>query len=100
MHRYVKMSEVVATLHIDAEFVRQLEEEDLVHIKQSSEGEPVLSSDDFDRVRLARLLISELDVNLPGVEVVMHMRDSMLAAQRQFHEILDAVIAELRQRRD
>jgi MerR family transcriptional regulator/heat shock protein HspR len=86
----------VAELHVDADYLRALEAEDLIHLKSSSEGDPVISSEDVERVRLARLLTGELDVNLPGVEVIMHMRDSMLAMQRQFSEILDALVDEMR----
>ena len=49
-------------------------------------------------MRLVMMLTSELDVNLPGVEVIMHMRDSMLAMQHQFAEILDALVDEMRRR--
>jgi MerR family transcriptional regulator/heat shock protein HspR len=96
MHRYLKVSEIVAQLHVDEEFLRALEAEDLIHPKRTSEGDLVMSSDDAERVRVARLLTGELDVNLPGVEVIVHMRDSMLAMQRQFSEILDALVEEMR----
>ncbi len=95
-HRYVKVTEVVADLHVDGAFLSALEAEDLIHTKRTSEGDLVISSEDAERVRVALLLTGELDVNLPGVEVIMHMRDSMLAMQRQFSEILDAVVKEIR----
>lgn len=41
-----------------------------------------------DRVRVARLLIEEMAVNLEGAEVVLHMRAQMIAMQRQFNEVL------------
>jgi hypothetical protein len=41
-----------------------------------------------DRVRVARLLIEEMGVNLEGAEVALHMREQMIAMQRQFGEIL------------
>ncbi len=96
MHRYVKVTEVLTELHVDREFLRELEAEDLIHPKQTSEGEFVISSEDVDRVRLALVLTGELDVNLPGVEVIMHMRESMVAMHRQFSDILDALVAEMR----
>jgi len=96
MHRYVKVTEVVSELHVDPDFLRTLESEDLIHLKQTSEGDEVMSAEDVERVRLVVLLTGELDVNLPGVEVIMHMRDSMLAMQRQFSEILDALVEEMR----
>ena len=37
-----------------------------------------------------------MEVNLPGVEVIINMRESMLAMQRQFSDILEAVVAEMR----
>lgn len=96
MHRYVKITEVLSHLHVSSDFLNALDAEELIHLKRSSEGDLVMSSEDVDRVRLALLLTSELDVNLAGVEVIMHMRESMLAMQRQFSEILDTVVAEMR----
>ena len=98
MHRYLKVSEVVVQLHVDSEFLRSLAEENLIQLKESSEGDVVISSEDAERVRVAILLTGELDVNLPGLEVIMHMRDSMLAMQQQFSEILDALVEEMRRR--
>jgi MerR family transcriptional regulator/heat shock protein HspR len=37
-----------------------------------------------------------MDVNLPGVEVIINMRESILAMQRQFEDILDALVKEMR----
>jgi MerR family transcriptional regulator/heat shock protein HspR len=96
MHRYVKVSDVLSELHINADFLDALEAEDLIRPKRTLEGDVVISSEDVDRIRLALLLTGELDVNLPGVEVIMHMRESMLAMQRQFSEILDALVEEMR----
>jgi MerR family transcriptional regulator/heat shock protein HspR len=96
MHRYLKVADVVSELHVDTGFLRQLESEDLIHLKETLEGDVVISAEDVERVRLVMLLTSELDVNLPGVEVIMHMRDSMLAMQHQFAEILDALVEEMR----
>ena len=98
MHRYVKVTEVVSELHVDTDFLRTLESEDLIHLKPTLEGDLVISAEDVERVRLVVLLTGELDVNLAGVEVIMHMRDSMLAMQQQFSEVLDALVEEMRRR--
>jgi len=98
MHRYLKVAEVAAELHVEPDLLETLEAEDLIHPKHTLEGDLVISAEDVERVRLVMLLISELDVNLPGVEVIMHMRDSMLAMQQQFSEILDALVEEMRRR--
>src|SRR5512140_2281091 len=96
MQRYLKVAEVVAQLNIDVESLQALAAEDLIHLKETSEGELVMSAEDAERVRVVRLLTGELDVNLPGVEVIMHMRDEMLAMQRQFGDILEALVEEMR----
>ena len=96
MHRYLKVSEVIAELHVDADFLRALEAEDLIHLKRTLEDDLVISSEDAERARVARLLTGEMDVNLPGVEVIINMRESMLAMQQQFSEILDALVEEMR----
>ncbi|GIW45395.1 MAG: hypothetical protein KatS3mg077_2677 [Candidatus Binatia bacterium] len=96
VHRYFRLEEVLRDLHVDREFVRVLEVEEIIHPKLSSEGETVLSAEDVERVRLARLLMEELEVNLPGVEIVLHMREELLSLQRQFGEILEQLVRELR----
>jgi MerR family transcriptional regulator/heat shock protein HspR len=98
MHRYVKVSDLVAQLHLDVEFVHLLDDEGLIHLKHASEGDLIISAEDAERVRLARLLTGDLDVNLPGVEVIMHMRDSMLEIQQQMSDILDVLVQEMRRR--
>ena len=56
MHRYVKVSEVVSQLHVDADFLRALEAEDLIRLKLTSEEDLVISSEDVERVRLVLVL--------------------------------------------
>jgi MerR family transcriptional regulator/heat shock protein HspR len=96
MHRYLKVSEVVAALHVESEFLQALETEGLIHVKRTLDDEPVMSAEDAERVRVALLLTGEMDINLPGVEVIINMRESMLAMQRQFSDILDALVEEMR----
>jgi MerR family transcriptional regulator/heat shock protein HspR len=94
--RYILLTEVLSELHVERDFIRALEEEGVVEVKLSTDGEPVMSAADVERVRLAQLLTSELEVNLAGVEVVVHMREEMLAMRRQFSEILETMVLELR----
>jgi len=94
--RYFKVSDLATELRVDAAFLRDLESEDLIQLKRTPEGDLVISADDAERVRLALILTGELEVNLPGVEVIMHMREAMLAMHQQFSEILDAVVGEMR----
>ena len=52
--------------------------------------------DQVDRVRVARLLMEEMGVNLEGAEVALNMREQMIAMQRQFNEILRLLGRELK----
>lgn len=96
--RYVSLREVCDRHAIDAELLRVIEDEHLVEIKQSAEGGRVLSAEQAERLRLVAVLIRELDVNVAGVEVILHMHADLCAMQRQFDEILQAVVAEMRRR--
>jgi MerR family transcriptional regulator/heat shock protein HspR len=98
MHRYVKVSELIVQVPVDDAFLRLLDQEELIHLKQTLEGEPVVSAEDAERVRIIRLLTMDLDVNMAGVEVILHMRETMVAMQRQFADVLDSLVKELRQR--
>jgi MerR-like DNA binding protein len=94
--RYLRLSEIAERYGIGRDELEILAREDLIEIKQTLDEEPVVSSDDVDKARLATVLIKELDVNMAGAEVIVHMREEMLAMQRQFGRILEALIEEIR----
>jgi MerR family transcriptional regulator, heat shock protein HspR len=85
--RYLRITEVIKICGVDEKFVGDLERERII--------QPVIrrnlkfyAPDQVDRVRVARLLIEEMGVNLEGAEVALHMREQMIAMQRQFNELL------------
>ena len=45
----------------------------------------------IDLVLVAHTLVRELEVNWPGVEVVLRMRAELLATRRQLRDLLDAL---------
>ena len=96
--RYVKLTDVVQRTGITIEVVERLESEDLIHPKRSLDDEVLLSDEDAERIRIIRILTEELEVNLEGAAVILHMRDEMLAMQHQFDDVLAALVAELRAR--
>jgi MerR family transcriptional regulator/heat shock protein HspR len=96
--RYLKLAEAMELLGVDREMFQMLEAEDLIHLKRTLDQDVLISAEDVDRVRVVRVLIEELDVNLAGVEVILHMREDMLAMRYQFDEILTTLVKELRER--
>jgi MerR family transcriptional regulator/heat shock protein HspR len=93
--KYLRITEVTKICCVDAKFVRRLEQEKVINpiVRHRQKLYPM---DQVDRVRVAHLLIKEMGVNLEGAEVALHMREQMIAMQRQFNEILRLLGRELK----
>src|SRR5262245_52551051 len=96
--RYLRLKEVCERFAIDEELLRVVETEKLVEIKHPADAEPVLSPEQAERLRLVAVLMRELEVNVAGVEVILHMHEDLCAMQEQFNEVLQAVVTEMRRR--
>jgi MerR family transcriptional regulator/heat shock protein HspR len=96
---FLTITEVVERLQISKGLLNDLEQEEIicpVCLKKSAEK--MLSASDLERLRIAKLLIEEMDVNVPGVEVILQMRQNMLDIRRQFDEILEDLARRLQER--
>jgi MerR family transcriptional regulator/heat shock protein HspR len=91
-----KITEVVEWFQIDRGFLDDLEEEEIIcpSCRDDSE-EKLFSSGDLEKLRLARLLFEEMDVNMPGIEVILQMRQNMLDMRKQFDDILEDLASRL-----
>jgi DNA-binding transcriptional MerR regulator len=98
--RYLRVHEVCVQLSIDDAFFHQIREEGLIEIKHSTDEEELISTADAERLRVITVLMRDMDVNLAGAEVILHMRDDLTAMQQQFAEILRTLVEELRRRRE
>lgn len=97
MAKYVKIREVCVELSLDDATVRQLVEEGLVEVRcPTSGGEEVVSAADAERLRVISVLMREMDVNLPGVEVILHMREELMSLRRQFDQVVQTLVQELK----
>lgn len=94
LRKYLRINDVTRICRVDAKFVMRLERENVISpiVRRSHKVYPL---DQVDRVRVARLLMQDMGVNLEGAEVALHMRDQMIAMQRQFNEILRLLGREL-----
>lgn len=93
--KYLRINEVTKICGVSVDFVKRLEQQEVIYpiVRRS---EKFYRLDQVDRVRVARLLIEEMGVNLEGTEVALNMREQMIAMQRQFHEVLRLLGRELR----
>ena len=91
-----KITEVIEQFQINVSFLDDLEEEEIIcpTCREDSE-EKLLTSGDLEKLRLARLLFEEMDVNMPGIEVVLQMRQNMLDMRKQFDDILEDLASRL-----
>jgi MerR family transcriptional regulator/heat shock protein HspR len=94
--KYLPLAEAAERLGRSIDFLEQLAREGLIDVKRTLDDVVVISAAGLERVRFITLLTEELEVNLPGAEVILHMRDDMIAMQRQFDEILASVVDELK----
>ena len=83
--KYFHITEVVEICGVDETFVRRLERENVIH-SITRQKHKLFALDQVDRIRVARVLIDEMGVNLEGTEVVLHMREQMIAMQRQVRQ--------------
>ncbi len=95
--KYLKLQEVADRCGVCVADVEALAREGLIDIKLTPDEDAIVSADDADNARVACLLMNDLDVNLAGAEVIVRMRSEMIAMQRQFGKILEALIEEIRQ---
>ena len=93
--KFLRITEVTKLYGVDVKFVKRLEQENIISpiVRRSEKYYPL---DQVDRIRVARLLIEEMGVNLAGAEVALHMREQMVAMQRQFNELLRLLGSELK----
>jgi len=92
-----KITEVIERFQIDREFLNDLEEEEIVcPICHEKTTEKLFSPKDLENLRLAKILFEEMDVNLPGIEVILQMRKNMLDMRKQFDAILEDLASRLR----
>ena len=85
--KYLRIHEVVEVCGADEKFVLLLEKEKVIEpvVQRKQKRYPL---DQVDRVRVAHVLYREMQVNLEGVEVALHMREQMIAMQRAFEKTI------------
>ncbi|OGQ82877.1 MAG: hypothetical protein A3F90_20135 [Deltaproteobacteria bacterium RIFCSPLOWO2_12_FULL_60_19] len=93
--KYLRITEVIQICGVDEAFVLRLERESLIS-PVTRRSQKLYPLEQVDRIRVARLLIEEMGVNLEGAEVALHMREQMIAMQRQFNELLRLLGKELK----
>ena len=89
--------EVVEFFEIEEAFLTELEEEEvLCPVCRDDSPTKLFPSTELEKLRLAKILIEDMGVNLPGVEVILRMRQTMFEMRKQFDEILEDLARHLK----
>ena len=96
---YYYKRQVIEIFKVDEDFLDTLEAEDFIHpVRIESAKEKVFLPEEVERIRIISNLVNDLEVNLPGVEVILEMRENLIRMQRQFDQILETLVKELKSR--
>lgn len=76
--------DVEVLLKVDEAFLIELERESIIRCDE----EGCYEEESIERVRLCRTLHDELGVNLAGVDVILHLLETIRAERVQFREVL------------
>jgi hypothetical protein len=79
----MNLQALLELLQQDRELVDLLFELELLHRDAES-----FADEDVECALVARTLVRELEVNGPGVEIILRMRSELLATRRQVAELL------------
>ncbi|MBN2418343.1 MAG: MerR family transcriptional regulator [Deltaproteobacteria bacterium] len=95
---YWTVSEVIEIFDMDEDVISYLEEEEIV-CPECFDVDPTkrFSVSELDKLRLVKVLMEDMDVNLPGVEVILRMRQSMIQMRKQFDDILEDLAGQLKE---
>ncbi len=85
--KYYSRKEVIELLNIDDGFLITLEQEEIVAVDDESDDPTRFSERMLERVRVAHNLIHELDVNLEGAAIILHMREEISDMRHQIEAL-------------
>ncbi len=89
---YWTSTEIIKIFQVDESFISELVDWDIVCPTCSGDSQNrVFSAHDMEKLRIAKILVEEMDVNLPGVEIILRMRQNMIAMRKQFDDILEEI---------
>ncbi len=92
------LTEVIEFFEVREDFLLELEEEEILcPVAAEDRAGRVFPPAELEKLRLAKLLVEEMGVNLSGVDVILRMRADMIALRRQFDAILEDLARHLKE---
>jgi MerR family transcriptional regulator, heat shock protein HspR len=95
--KYWTTMEIIEDFQVSEEFLVTLEREEILCPElNANDSLKKFSLDELEKLRIARMLIEDMDVNIPGVEIILRMRQDIIHMRRQFDEILKDIAGEVK----
>jgi MerR family transcriptional regulator/heat shock protein HspR len=92
------ITEVIESFEIEEQFVRDLEEEEIIcTVCGEDPGSKLFQVSELEKLRLAKILFDDMGVNLEGIDIILRMRQNMIDMRRQFDDILEDVANRMKQ---
>ena len=92
------VTEVLKFFQVEESFLKNLEEEEIVCPVCNEElSTRLFDSHELEKLRVAKILVDDMEVNLSGVEVILRMRQKMIEMREQFDSILEDLAMQLQE---
>jgi len=90
------VTDVLEFFQVEEKLLNDLEEEEII-CPTCNAGLPtrLFHVHELEKLRIAKILIEEMEVNLSGVEVILRMRENMIEMRKQFDAILEDLSRQL-----
>ena len=93
--------EVIEFFEVDERFLLDLEEEELIcPLCRDDTPDKIFPAEELEKLRLAKILVDDMGVNLAGVDIILRMRRTMFEMRKQFDDILEDLARNLQKRLD
>jgi MerR family transcriptional regulator/heat shock protein HspR len=93
------IKEVIEFFEVDERFLSELEDEELVcPLCRDDEPDKLFAAEELEKLRLAKILVEDMGVNLPGVDIILRMRQTMFEMRKQFDDILEDLAGNIQKR--
>ena len=97
--RFWTMTEIIEEFRIDEDFFMELEQEEILcPTCLENTASKLFAESELEKLRLAKLLMQEMGVNLAGVDIILRMRRDLFALRNQFDEILEDLAKQWKER--
>ena len=92
------VTEVVKLFQIEESFITDLEEEDVINpVYRKEPPVKLFPYEEVEKLRLVKLIMEDMGVNLAGVEVILRMKQNMIKMRRQFDAILEDLAKQIQE---